>query len=132
MNLEMTPHRKANLLAIFALSVGLGMLATSVAQAASPNSTRASRNMEGSEKWWQSIWGLDLARKLKEWRPSITVDKDAEGLNLARPFGKSGPGLQCSSSLPDSVLRSMHAVGGRPVGPFGTDTDLFLFLQKRW
>lgn len=129
---DIAPHRKPNLLVIIALFVGLGVVATGVAQAAAPIGTRATRDLEGSEKWWQSIWGLDLARKLKEWRPSITVEKDAEGLNLARPFGKSGPTLQLSSSLPDSVLRSLHASGVRELGASGTNTDLFLFLQKRW
>lgn len=132
MTIDMMPHRKPNLLVPIALFVALGVLATSAVQAADPIGTRADRNLEGSEKWWQSIWGLDLARKLKDWRPSITIEKDAEGLNLARPFGKSGPALQCSSSLPDSVMRSLHAAGGYQSGVFSTDTDLFLFLQKRW
>lgn len=130
MTLDTTPHRSPSLLVPICLCISLGVLGAGVAQAA--NGTRDSGNLERSERWWQSLWGLDLARKLKEWRPSITVDKDVEGLNLARPFGKSGPALQCSSSMPDSVLRSLHAVGGHQAGPFGTDTDVFLFLQKRW
>ena len=131
MTSAITPHRKPKLLVLIALFVSLGMLATSGVQADSSGAKR-SAGLEGSDKWWQSIWGLDLARKLKDWRPRITIQKDAEGLNLARPFGKSGPTLQFTSALPDSVLYSMRAGGDHQVGAFGNNTDLFVFLQKRW
>jgi len=134
MTTDISPCRKSNLLLLIALFVGLGMAATRVVQAAPPASTGAAgnqdRTVDGSEKWWRSIWGLDLARKLKEWRPRITVQKDAEGLNLARPFGKSGPTIQCTSALPDSVQRSLLAGSRNRLA--GENTDLFLFLQKRW
>lgn len=129
---DTTPHSKPNLLASIALFIGLGMLAGSMAQAAPQGGYRTDAVTEGSEKWWQSIWGLDLARKLRDWRPSITIEKDAEGLNVARPFGKSGPTLQFTSSLPDSVRYSLRAGGDQQVGALGNNTDLFLFLQKRW
>ena len=86
----------------------------------------------GSEKWWQSIWGLDLAHKLREWRPMITVNDNGEGFNIAQPFGKSGPTIQCSSSLPDSAVRSLRAGGGPHIATHARDTDIFVFLQKRW
>jgi len=131
MTSAMTLHRKPNLLVIIAVFVGLGVFAASVVQA-DPSGGRTGAGLEGSEKWWQSIWGLDLARKLKDWRPRITIQKDAEGLNLARPFGKSGPTLQFTSAMPDSVLYSLRAGGDHQVGAFGNNTDLFVFLQKRW
>jgi hypothetical protein len=131
MNSATTLHRKPNLLVLAAVFIGLGVLAADVAQA-DPSDGRTGAGLEGSEKWWRSIWGLDLARKLKDWRPRITIQKDAEGLNLARPFGKSGPTLQFTSALPDSVLYSLRAGGDHQVGAFGNNTDLFLFLQKRW
>jgi hypothetical protein len=133
MTINAKPDHKPDLLVLIALIVGLGVLATGVVQAATPaDGMRAAGDSNSQEKPWQSLWGLDLARKLKEWRPSITIEKDAEGLNLARPFGKSGPTVQFSSSLPDSVQRSLHAGGDPQVGAFSSDTDLFLFLQKRW
>jgi hypothetical protein len=60
------------------------------------------------------------------------VQEDGEGFNLARPFGKSGPTVQCSSSLPDSVWRGLRAGAAGQTGPLAGDTDVFLFLQKRW
>ncbi len=126
------PVRKPNLLLLITLFVGLGALFTGLAQAApgahgSPVSAQAQ-----AEQRWHSIWGLDLARKLREWRPSIGVDNNAEGLTLARPFGKSGPSLQATSSLPDSVRRSLSAGGGHRFAASVGDSDLFLFIQKRW
>ncbi len=126
------PARKPNLLLLIALFVGLGLLFTGLAQAAPGAHTSAVSAHTQAEQRWHSIWGLDLARKLREWRPSIRVSDDAEGLTLARPFGKSGPSLQGTSSLPDSVKRSLRAGGGQRFGAYLGDSDLFLFLQKRW
>jgi hypothetical protein len=116
--------------------VATGVLLTSPGQAAQPHggmySGHQGREAAGGEKWWQSIWGLDLAHKLKAWRPKVTWRNDAEGFNLARPFGKSGPTIQCSSSLPDSVQYSLRAGGDDQISALGTDTDVFVFLQKRW
>jgi hypothetical protein len=58
--------------------------------------------------------------------------EDGEGFNIAHPFGKSGPTIQCSSSLPDSAVRSLRAGGGPHIGTYARDTDVFVFLQKRW
>ena len=130
-------YRKPNLLVALTLFVGVGFVATAVAQAAEPysvvmsfpeNSTQAGR----SESWWQSIWGLDLAKKLKDWRPKITPAEDGEGFHLARPFGKKGAALQFSSSLPDSVQRSLREGGDSRFDYFSYDTDAYLFIQKRW
>jgi hypothetical protein len=136
MTAKTTPHRKPNLLALLALFVGAGVLATGLAQAAQPQDAfypgHQGRGAAGGEKWWQSVWDLDLAGRLKEWRPKVTWQNDAEGINLARPFGKSGPTMQCSSSLPDSVQYSLRAGGDSHIGALGTDTDVFVFLQKRW
>jgi len=131
-----TRYRKPDLLLLLTFFVGVGFLATSLAQAAEPHGSlmyaAKSDHTTGSESWWQSIWGLDLARKLKNWRPKISVSEAAEGLELARPLGKSGPCLQFSSSLPDSVQRSLRAGGDNQIGSYGNDTDVFIFLQKRW
>ncbi len=129
-----TPHRKPNLLVLLALLAGAGVLTTGLAQAAQPQDARhQGSGAAGGEKWWQSVWGLDLAGKLKQWRPKVTLNNDAEGFNLARPFGKSGPTIQCTSSLPDSVQHSLRAGGNSQIGALGaTDTDVFVFLQKRW
>jgi hypothetical protein len=129
-------YRKPDLLLLLAVFVGTGFLATSVTNAAEPGGVLtldAKNDQTGhSESWWRSIWGLDLTRKLKDWHPKITVEEDAEGLNLARPFGKTGPGLQLSSSLPVSVQRSLRDGGDNGIGALGNDTDAYIFLQKRW
>ena len=113
------------------------MLATGLVQAAQPQDNgqhrhQGSSGAAGGEKWWQAVWGLDLAGKLREWRPRVTWQNEAEGFNLARPFGKSGPTIQCSSSLPDSVQYSLRARSDGQTGALVADTDVFVFLQKRW
>jgi hypothetical protein len=129
-------YRKPDLLLLLAVFVGTGFLATSLTQAAEPGDLLALDSKDDqsghSESWWRSIWGMDLTRKLKEWHPKIRVEEDAEGLNLARPFGKTGPGLQLSSSLPVSVQRSLRDGGDNRIGALGSDTDAYIFLQKRW
>jgi hypothetical protein len=131
-----TIRRKPNLLVVLAVSVGVGVLATGIAQAADNPGKDApqsyNRAAGGSETWWQSIWGLDLGRKLREWQPKITVNDNGEGFNIAQPFGKSGPTIQCSSSLPESAVRSLRAGGGPHIATHARDTDVFVFLQKRW
>ena len=131
-----TSHRKPNLLVLLTLTVGVSVLATGIAQASErPDAVpfgADSRTAGSSEKWWQSIWGLDLSRKLREWQPKITVRDEGEGFNLAHPFGKSGPTIRCSSSLPDAALRSLRANGDPRFQTLGQDTDIFVFLQKRW
>jgi hypothetical protein len=62
----------------------------------------------------------------------VTWQDATEGFNLLRPFGKSGPTIQCSSSLPASVRGSLRAAGDARLGAAGIETDLFVFLQKRW
>ena len=94
--------------------------------------SEGSSKVGGSESWWQSIWGLNLAEKLSSWHPMVTVRDDGEGMNLARPFGKTGPTLQITSSLPNSVARSLRAGGDSQIGALGRDTDAYLFIQKRW
>jgi hypothetical protein len=136
MTIKTTSHCKPNLLVLLACFVATSVLATGLAQAAQRDQSidpdHRGRDAAGGEKWWQSVWGLDLAGKLREWHPKITLQNDAEGFNLARPFSKSGPTIQCSSSLPDSVRHSLRASGGHQVSTLGSDTDVFVFLQKRW
>lgn len=136
MTIKTSRAHKPNLMLLVTFFVGVGFVATNVAHAAEDfdkHSIQKSASKPGGlESWWESVWGLDLAEKLRNWRPSITVRDDGEGLNLARPFGKSGPTIQCSSSLPDSVARSLRAGGDNQIGAFGTESDAFVFLQKRW
>ena len=135
MTMKTTPARKPNLLVAVSLFVAVGFLATSVAQAADSFNAMSPEGVSkvgGSESWWQSIWGLNLAEKLSSWHPMVTVRDDGEGMNLARPFGKTGPTLQITSSLPNSVARSLRAGGDSQIGALGRDTDAYLFIQKRW
>ncbi len=121
---------------LLALFVEVGVLPAGPVQAGQQSdaihSAHQARDTARGENRWQSIWGLDLAGKLKQWRPKVTYQTDAEGFNLARPFGKSGPTIQCSSSLPDSVQNSLRAGGDSRISALGTDTDVFVFLQKLW
>ena len=136
MNKESTPYRKPNLLVALTLFVGLGFVATTVAQAAESDNIMSfqdnSTHLEENDSWLQSVWSLDLAKKLKNWRPKITPEENGEGIHLARPFGKKGATLQFSSSLPDSVQRNLREGGKNYLGGSGYDTDAYLFIQKRW
>jgi hypothetical protein len=120
--------RNPGLLMLLALAV----LATSAVQAAGPVGSQDSNSgvIFGDDGLWKSLRGFDLVQKIRDWKPKVNAGSDGEGFNLAHPFGKSGPGLQFTSSLPDSVVHSMAAGGSqginRPV------TDAYIFLQKRW
>lgn len=136
MTKKTTHVRKPNLLVAVSLFVTVGFLATSVAQADdtfnSMPTGKDSSQVGGSESWWRSVWGLNLAEKLSSWRPMITVRDDSEGMNLARPFGKTGPTLQVTPSLPESVARSLRAGGDSQIGSLSSAPDAYLFFQKRW
>ena len=134
MTIKTTRARKPSLLVAVSLFVTVGFLATSAAQAADSFNFNSSNNGASdvgvSESWWQSVWGVNLTEKLSNWRPKITVEDDYDGFNLARPFGKSGPALQASPSLPESARRSFSAGGDSQVS--AGSPNAYLFLQKRW
>jgi hypothetical protein len=136
MTIKTTHARKPSLLVAVSLFVTLGFLATSVAQAADSfkfdSANDGVSDIGASESWWQSVWGLNLTEKLNNWRPKITVEDDYDGINLARPFGKSGPALQASPSLPESARRGLTSGGGSQVSASVGSPDAYLFLQKRW
>ncbi len=137
MNMKTTRYRKPNLLVLLTFFVGVGVLTTSVVQAAEAlNITSAEKRAvkhAGASQWLQSVWNLDLAEKLRTWKPEFTVDKRGQGLNLARPFGVRGPTLRLSNSMPDNVKRCLRAGGDHQIGTFGADnTDAYVFLEKRW
>ena len=123
---------------VVAFFVGLGVLVTSVAQASQPATSASILQHEPAkqslpERWLQSLWGLDLANKLKSWKPKIEVVACEDGLNLSRPFGIHGPLLQISTSVPEHAEYSLRAGGDSQVGALSSDRpDAFLFLQKRW
>jgi hypothetical protein len=104
MTMKTTRYRKPNLLVLLTFFVGVGVLATSVAQAG----------------------------ELRIWKPEFSVGKDGRGLNLARPFGTRGPTLRLSHSLPDNVKRSLRAGGDHQIGAFAADSpNGYMFLEKR-
>jgi hypothetical protein len=128
-------YRKPDLMFLIACFVGFGVVLTSVAQA---EQRSASASLMGNhptrqllpEKWFYS---LDLANRLKSWKPKIEVAACDDGLNLSRPFGMHGPVLQISTSVPEHAQHSLRAGGDSQVGALVSDRpDAFLFLQKRW
>jgi len=138
MTLKMKRYRKPNLMVLLTCSVGLGVILTSVAQAAEPLQSTVTTNTAAQqrfspEQWLRSVWGLDLAGKLRSWKPRIRVDSDGEGVNLSHPFGNHGPALRLSTSIPEPVQLSLRAGGGDRNGSAGSDAPgPYLFLQKRW
>jgi len=135
MTIKTTHYRKPDLLLLLAFVVGVSFLATTVAQAAEPAdfSGNSIRQAKSTGSGWLSIPGLQLVQPLKNRYPKISLQAlFAKGLDLAHPFGKAGPGLQLSSSLPASVRQTMRASGDSRADAAGNDTDVYIFLQKRW
>jgi hypothetical protein len=137
MNKITTRYYKPDLLILLLVFTGFGVFAASVVHAAEPlNSVSlqnySSTNIE-SERWYQSLWGIDLARKLHEWKPKITVEEGDEGLRLSRPFGVRGPALRLSDAMPESAMRSLRGGRNEQDAAFNSEMpDVYLFLEKRW
>jgi hypothetical protein len=138
MSIKMKPSRKPNLMVLLTFSVGLSVILTGVAQAAEPlrsavPSKSDSDQRSWTEQWLRSLWSLDLAGKIKNWKPKVSVDSDGEGVKLSHPFGNHGPALRLSTSIPERAQLSLRAGGDNRVGSFGADVPApYLFLQKRW
>jgi hypothetical protein len=137
MKMKKTHYRKPNLLVLLTLFVGVGVLATGVVQAAEAlnimSTEKRAVKHAGASQWQRSVWNLDLAGKLRTWKPEFTVDKGGQGLNLARPFGVRGPALRLSIAMPDNVKRCLRAGGDHQIGAFDADNpDAYMFLEKRW
>jgi hypothetical protein len=136
MNMKTTRHRKPNLLVLLTFFVGVGVLATSVVQAAEAlnitSTEKRAVKQPGASLWLQSIWNLAPAAKLRNWKPESVIDEDGQGLNLARPFGARGPTLRLSNTMPDNVKRGLRAGGDHQIGTLVANPDAYLFLEKRW
>lgn len=134
MNMNTMRYRKPNLLVLLTVFVGLGVLTTSLVQAAQPAETTRTVEQSESDQWLQSLSSFDLLEKMQNWKLQLSANEDGDGVQLARPFGARGPALRISKSFPDEVERCLRA-GGHPqfVGAAGTDSpDAYIFLQKRW
>ena len=90
MSMKSKSYRKPNLLVVLTLFVGVSFFATAVAQAGETHNLLSlksnSLQIEKFDSWVQSLWSLDLAKKLKNWQPKITPADDGEGVQLARPL----------------------------------------------
>jgi len=133
-------YRKPDLMVVLACSVALGVVLSSVAQAAEPvERTQAPVViLQQSEaeiiysEWLQSFGDLDLAARINNWRPRIEVDKGGDGLRIAHPFGDHGPALKFSTSVPGHVMRSLRAGGDSQIGSLSESPNGYFFLQRRW
>lgn len=137
MNMKTTRYRKPNLLVLLTCFVGVGVLATSVAQASEALHVMSNQKQPvkhaNAHQWLQSVRNLDMAAKLRTWKPEVTLDKGGRALNLARPFGARGPTLRISNTMPDNVKRGLRAGGDHRIGASGVDyPDAYIFLEKRW
>ena len=137
MNKIKTPYCKPDLLILLFVFTGFGFFAASIVHAAEPLDSVSLQNYSTkkteSERWYQSLWGIDLARKLREWKPKITVAEGDEGLRLSRPFGVRGPALRLSDAMPESAMRSLRGGRNEQDAAFNSEMpDVYLFLEKRW
>jgi len=124
-----TRYRKPDFLVLLTFFVGFGVLATSLAQAAEPLDimTNGEARVEQSvtNDWLFSLWSIDLAGKMQNWKPKISVDEGGKGIHLMRPFGVRGPALRVQKSVPDGLGNSLRTRRS-------TYLDAYLFLEKRW
>ncbi|HFD80276.1 MAG TPA: hypothetical protein ENK05_07810 [Gammaproteobacteria bacterium] len=121
-------YHKPDLLLLVVLFVAVGVLASSLARA---DDSIARGNGSRHDGW--SSWHLDIAMKLRSWKSSLNVQMDARdgGVNLARPFGSSGPQLRISTSGPKNP--GLKPVPVRRSSELSvSDLPVFLFLEKRW
>jgi len=129
MTLKSTHYRKPDILLLLTFFVGFGMLATSLVQAAESldiqTNGKAHAERSGSGDWLHAFSNIDLAGKLKNWKPKVSVDEGSKGLQLARPFGVRGPALRVQKTAPGSTA-------GRPRNSSGGNLGAYLFLEKRW
>jgi len=139
MNMKTTRYRKPNLMVLLTFFVGLGVVLTSVTQAAEPAKPAPHTNHPTEkqqslpQQWLRALWDLDLTSKLQNWKPKIEVDTEGDGFNLSRPFGSHGPSLRLSTDVPEHAQYSLRAGGDKQFGSLSTDRpDAYLFLQKRW
>ena len=135
--MKTTRYRKPNLLVMLTFFVGFGFLATSVTQASEKLHVLSTQKQPvkhaKAHHWLQSVWNLDLADKLRTWKPDFTIDKGGQALNLARPFGVRGPTLRLSNTMPDNVKRGLRAGGDHRIGTSAAENpDAYMFLEKRW
>jgi len=138
MSIKMKRYGKPNLIVLLTSLLGLGVILTSVAQAAQPvqsevPSQAPSQQRSWPEQWLRSVWSIDLAGRIRSWKPRIRDDSDGEGVKLSYPFGNHGPALRVSTSIPERARLSLRAGGDNRVGSPSTDVPApYLFLQKRW
>lgn len=135
MHSKIKRYRKPNLIVLLTVFVGFGVLVSSVAQAADPSPVSPGPEVQRSlpEQWLRAVWSVDLAGKLRNWKPKIRVDSDGEGIKLSHPFGNHGPALRLSTSIPERAQLSLRAGGDNRVGSLGGDDPApYLFLHKRW
>ena len=133
-------YRKPDLMVVVAFSVALGVVFSSVAQAAEAERKLLAPVMALQQfgsgilsgEWFPSIDGINLAERLKNWKPKIEVDRGGAGLRLSHPFGSHGPALRFSTNVPGHIKRSLQAGGDSQVGSLNDNPDAYIFLQRRW
>jgi len=119
-------YRKPNILVLLTCFVGVGILATTLVQAAETSDIISNSKVRAEQPdWLHSLWSIDLAGKLQSWKPRISVDNRGEGLRLMRPFGVRGPVLRVNNGIPFSS-------SDNPYNAASTYLDTYLFLEKRW
>ena len=137
MSIRPKRYPKPNLLVLLTFFVGFGVVLTSIVQAAPPArmpaaSTETSHTPNMSQQWLRSMRDLDLATRPQNWKPSIRVDTDGEGVNLSRPFGDRGPTLRLSTSMPEPGHNSLDGGAGRRDAGGGDLPEAYLYFFKRW
>ncbi|VAW76840.1 hypothetical protein MNBD_GAMMA15-2616 [hydrothermal vent metagenome] len=134
-------YRKPDLMVLLTCGVALGVVLSSVAHAAEPvekvkSPVTATLQYLGAEfisgEWLNSLGNLDLAGRIKNWRPKIEIDKEGDGLRISHPFGGHGPAFRFSTSVPSHVKRSLRAGGDTQIGSINDNPDGYIFLQRRW
>lgn len=140
-SMKLKRYRKPGLMVVLTCGVALGVVLSSVAHAAEPTEEAQSSVTTSlqqlrvefiSGEWLPSMGNLDLAERIKNWRPKIEVDKGGDGLRVSHPFGSHGPAFRFSTNVPKHMKRSMRAGGDSQIGSLHDNPDGYIFLQRRW
>ncbi|MDT8387727.1 MAG: hypothetical protein RQ736_09440 [Thiogranum sp.] len=129
----MAYSRRPNLMVLLTFFVGLGVLLTSVVQAAEATASTSILERTAAHKLWPGQWLQNLGASVrpKSWQP-MAAGKRSDGLRVGSLFGARGPVLQVSASMPEHVFSCLREGGDSLVGFRDDRPDAYLFLRKRW
>ncbi len=130
----MAYSRRPNLMVLLTFFVGLGVVLTSVVQAAEKTASTSILEHTAAHRLWPGQWlqNLGASARPKNWQPVMAAGNRIDGLRIGSLFGARGPVLQVSASMPEHVFSCLREGGDSMVGFRDDSPDAYLLLHKRW